>query len=149
VKPEEDQTIWWIPLSIRIGPRLAREKPQAFISKSDIIQGIEDFYKINKDQCGFYRTNYPSSHLARLGQSLDLLSTEDKIGLVADAAALAVSGDSATAAILALLEGFSEEENYLYSIPFVNLCASSNSDNQGVVAARILFIQHSIDILWG
>jgi aminopeptidase N len=117
VKPEEDQTIWWIPLSMRTGSRLAKEEPHALTSKSDIIRDIGDFYKINKDQCGFYRTNYPSSHLARLGQSLDLLSTEDKIGLVADAAALAVSGDSTTAAILALLEGFGEEDNYLYGIP--------------------------------
>jgi aminopeptidase N len=113
VKPEEDETIWWIPLSMRTSLRLANQDSHTLLSKSDVIQGISaDFYKFNKDQSGFYRTNYPPSHLAKLGQSLDILSTEDKIGLVADAAALAVSGVGTTAALLALLEGFNKEEDY-------------------------------------
>jgi aminopeptidase N len=41
------------------------------------------------------------------------LSTEDKIGLVSDAAALANSGYSTTPALLALIEGFGDEDNYL------------------------------------
>jgi hypothetical protein len=52
-------------------------------------------------------------HLAKLGKSLDLLSTEDKIGLLGDASALAVSGEGTTPALLALLEGFKDETNYL------------------------------------
>jgi aminopeptidase N len=114
VKPEEDETIWWIPLRIRTGSRLASEDHRSLVSKSDAIQSVEDgFYKINKDQSGFYSTNYPPDHLARLGRSLDLLSTEDKIGLVGDAATLAISGNGTTAAVLSFLEAFNEEENYL------------------------------------
>jgi aminopeptidase N len=114
VKPEEDETVWWIPLGIRTGPGLAKERPHALISKSDVIRDInEEFYKINKDQSGFYRTNYPPHHLTKLGQSLDFLSTEDRIGLVGDVGALAVSGDSTTAALLAFLENFGGEENHL------------------------------------
>ncbi|KAN0079201.1 Peptidase family M1 domain containing protein [Elaphomyces granulatus] len=114
VKPQEDETIWWIPLRIRTGSRLASEDHRSLVYKSDAIQGVDDgFYKINKDQSGFYRTNYPPDHLARLGQSLDVLSTEDKIGLVGDAAALAISGDGTTTAVLRFLEAFKEEENYL------------------------------------
>lgn len=114
VKPEEDETVWWIPLGIKTGPGLAEERPHALVSKSDVIRGInEEFYKINKDQSGFYRTNYPPQRLAKVGKSLDLLSTEDKIGLVGDAAALAVSGEGTTAALLTLLEGFGGEDNYL------------------------------------
>lgn len=113
-KPEEDETIWWIPLGIKMGPSLDEEKHYSLVAKSDVVRNIsDDFYKINKDQAGFYRTNYPPHRLAKLGQSLHLLSTEDKIGLVADAAALAVSGDGSTAALLALLEGFSGEGDYL------------------------------------
>jgi aminopeptidase N len=113
VKPEEDETIWWIPLRIRTGLKLSGEDRRSLVSKSDVIQGVDDgFYKINKDQSGFYRTNYPPDHLARLGQSLDLLSTEDKIGLVGDAAALAVSGDGTTAVVLSFLEAFNKEGNY-------------------------------------
>lgn len=114
VKPEEDETVWWVPLGIKSGPNLATESPRALVSKSDVIRDINpDFYKINKDQSGFYRTNYPPARLAKLGKSLELLSTEDKIGLIGDAAALAVSGEGTTVALLALLECFKEEENYL------------------------------------
>lgn len=114
-KPEEDETTWWIPLGIKSGPRLADVNSRALVSKSDTIAGVgqDSFYKINKDLSGFYRTNYPADRLAKLGQSLNLLSTEDKIGLIGDAAALAVSGEGTSAALLALLEGFKGEENYL------------------------------------
>lgn len=114
-KPEEDQTTWWIPLGIKGGSNTTDANSQALVSKSDTIRGVgqDTFYKINKDLSGFYRTNYPADRLATLGQSLDKLSTEDKIGLIGDAAALAVSGEGTTAALLALLEGFKGEQNYL------------------------------------
>lgn len=114
VKPEEDETIWWIPLGIKTGPQLTNIKLHALTSKSDTIRDTNEiFYKLNKDQSGFYRTNYPPERLAKLGQNLHLLSTEDKIGLVGDAAALAVSGEGTTPALLALIEGFAQETNYL------------------------------------
>ncbi|KAL4938670.1 hypothetical protein BDV06DRAFT_225769 [Aspergillus oleicola] len=114
-KPEEDQTTWWIPLGIKSGPELTAQEPRALVSKKENIQGIgqDSFYKINKDLSGFYRTNYSPDRLEKLGKSLDSLSTEDKIGLIGDAAALAVSGEGTTAALLSLLEGFKNEQNYL------------------------------------
>lgn len=71
------------------------------------------FYKINANSAGFYRTLYPPSRLAKLGHHLELLSTEDKIGLLGDASALAVSGDHRTSSLLILAEGFQREENTL------------------------------------
>lgn len=114
-KPEEDETTWWIPLGIKPGTNKREVNSRALVSKSDTVSGVgqDSFYKINKDFSGFYRTNYPADRLAKLGQSLDLLSTEDKIGLIGDAAALAVSGEGTSAALLALLEGFKGEQNYL------------------------------------
>ncbi|KAJ5183204.1 hypothetical protein N7492_000820 [Penicillium capsulatum] len=114
-KPEEDQTTWWIPLGIKSGPKLAAEDARGLNSKSDTVGGIgeDTFYKINKDLAGFYRTNYPPARLERLGQTLDLLTTEDKIGLLGDAAALAVSGEGTTPALLSLLENFKGERGYL------------------------------------
>lgn len=113
VKPEEDETVWWIPLGIKTGPDAAAVEPRNLTAKSDTVSINEDFYKLNKDQCGFYRTNYPAERLVKLGESRNLLSTEDKIGLIGDAAALAVSGEGNTAATLALLENFQDEKNYL------------------------------------
>ncbi|KAL4801543.1 peptidase family M1-domain-containing protein [Aspergillus unguis] len=114
-KPEEDQTTWWIPLGIKSGPELTAQEPRALVSKTDTIQDIgkDSFFKINKDLSGFYRTNYSPDRLEQLGKSLESLSTEDKIGLIGDAAALAVSGEGSTAALLSLLEGFKDEKNYL------------------------------------
>ncbi|EIT83329.1 puromycin-sensitive aminopeptidase [Aspergillus oryzae 100-8] len=138
-KPEEDETTWWIPLGIKSGSKMEEVNSRALVAKTDTIHGVgqNSFYKINKDLSGFYRTNYPTDRLAKLGKSLELLSTEDKIGLIGDAAALAVSGEGSTAALLALLEGFSEEQNYLVwsqiSSSLANL-RSVFSQNESVAA---------------
>ncbi|THC94379.1 hypothetical protein EYZ11_006140 [Aspergillus tanneri] len=102
---------------------------RALVSKADTIQGVgqDSFYKINTDLSGFYRTNYPADRLSKLGQSLELLSTEDKIGLIGDAAALAMSGEGSTAALLALLEGFKMEKNYLVWSQIASSVASLRS----------------------
>lgn len=114
VKPEEDGTVWWIPLSLESASASAAEGHYSLTAKTDTIRNIDEgFYKINKDQCGFYRTSYPTERLTRLGQSRGMLSTEDKIGLIGDAAALAMSGEGTTAALLALIEGFQNERDYL------------------------------------
>ncbi|EYE95879.1 M1 family metallopeptidase [Aspergillus ruber CBS 135680] len=115
VKPEEDESTWWIPLGIKSDLNTTDVDSRALNSKVDTIKGIsqDSFYKINRDLSGFYRTNYPADRLAKLGKSRDLLSTEDKIGLIGDAAALAVSGEGTTSALLALLDGFKREKNYL------------------------------------
>ncbi|KAL8952644.1 MAG: hypothetical protein Q9222_001450 [Ikaeria aurantiellina] len=99
VKAEEDDTLWWIPLGLKSTSKASGlAAAEALVSKEETIRDIDEtFYKLNSDQTGFYRTNYPPARLAQMGEQSDKLSTEDKIGLVADAAALAISGDSTTA----------------------------------------------------
>jgi len=112
VKPEEDQTTWWIPLGLKSGTEAATVG-SALTSKQETIRDVDDsFYKLNADANGFYRTNYPPQRLAKLGQSRDRLSVEDKIGIIGDAGALAVAGDGTTAGLLAFVEGFRDEKNY-------------------------------------
>lgn len=114
VKPEEDETIWWIPLGLQTGPNATAHKVTAITSKEETIRDVdESFYKINVNQTGFYRTNYPPERLRKLGAAKDRLSIEDKIGLVGDAYALGVSGHGKTTGFLALIESFQEEDNYL------------------------------------
>lgn len=85
----------------------------ALVIKEDTIRNVdENFYKFNAGQTGFYRTNYPPERLAKLGASRNELSIEDRIGLVADAAALAVSGDATTASFLTFIENFNDEQNH-------------------------------------
>lgn len=113
VKKEEDETEWWVPLGLKSGSQ-TNTTAIALTKKTDTLRSIDDrFYKLNADQSGFYRTNYPPERLTKLGQSQDLLSVEDKIGLMGDATALAAAGDGTTAGLLAFLEGFKSEKDYL------------------------------------
>ena len=114
VKPDEDETTWWVPMGLRTGPQATDAKREALTEKEDTYRDIDtSFYKLNADQTGFYRTNLPPQRLVELSKSLDKLSVQDKIGLVGDAGALAVAGEGTTAAVLSFLEGFSTETNYL------------------------------------
>ncbi|KAK1727724.1 peptidase family M1 [Colletotrichum acutatum] len=114
VKPEDDETTWWIPLEIegKVGTKgvtsLSLEK------KEDTIRDIDtDFYKLNSGSSGFYRVNYPPERLLKLGQQLDRLTTEDKIAIIGSSADLAFSGYGTTAALLSFVQGFAKEDNYL------------------------------------
>lgn len=114
VKPEEDDVTWWIPLGIHEGTKTTAEVPTALTTKEDTLRGIdESFYKLNADQTGFYRVSYPPTRLAQLGQAKDKLSVLDKIGLVADAGALAVAGAGTTTGLLGFIEGFQAEDNFM------------------------------------
>lgn len=116
VKPEEDETTWWIPLGLQIQPQASTTRPEALTTKEETIRDInDDFYKLNTNQTGFFRTNYPPARLAKLGASRRDLSVEDRIGLIGDTAALAIAGDGTTAGLLSFLEGFQDEENYLFA----------------------------------
>ena len=114
VQPEEDETTWWIPLGIESESKSAEAKNFVLTTKKDTIRDTYDiFYKLNAGSTGFYRTNYPPERLARLGIAQGRLSVEDKIGLAGDAAALAIAGHGTTAGLLAFVEGFQDESNYL------------------------------------
>lgn len=114
VKPEEDETTWWIPLGLKTGPEATDAKREPLTTKSDTIRDLDtSLYKLNSDQTGFYRTNLPPTRLVELSKALNKLSVQDKIGLVGDAAALAVSGEGTTPAVLSFLQGFEVETNYL------------------------------------
>jgi aminopeptidase N len=114
VQPEEDETAWWIPLGVKTGVQSSEVRRKPLTSKSDILPDIDNsFYKINSDQTGFYRTNLPPQRLAEMSKFIDRLSVEDKIGLIGDAAAMAISGHGTTPAVLSFIEGFKTETNYL------------------------------------
>lgn len=110
VKPEEDETTWWVPIGLKTGEPV-KVVHNALQTKEETIRDIDDeFYKINADQNGFYRANYPPQRLAKLGAAREKLSVEDRVGLIGDAAALAISGDATTPALLSFLEGFQQEK---------------------------------------
>lgn len=116
-KPEEDETVWWIPLGLTTGASatdVSTHKVTALTKKEDTVRDVnEAFYKINKDLTGFYRTNYPPERLSKLGEAKNHLSVQDRIGLVGDAYANAVAGYAKTTGLLSLVERFKDEGEYL------------------------------------
>lgn len=112
VKAEEDETLWWIPLSLKTSSQATAATIDALTSKEETLRDVDEaFYKFNANQTGFYRTNYPPPRLAKMGAEKDKLTAEDKIGLIADAAALALSGDGTTAGLLTFISNFHDETN--------------------------------------
>lgn len=82
VKPEEDDTLWWVPLGLKTHPWAGDgAASNALTTKEDTLRDIDEtFYKFNSNQIGFYRTNYPPARLVKLGQDRAKLSVEDRIG---------------------------------------------------------------------
>lgn len=98
---------------MKTNPKATGAATEALTSKEETLRDVDEaFYKLNADQAGFYRTNYPPARLIKMGVEKDKLSTEDKIGLVADAAALVISGDGTTAGLLTLISNFPDETNH-------------------------------------
>ncbi|ODV92469.1 hypothetical protein CANCADRAFT_30620 [Tortispora caseinolytica NRRL Y-17796] len=111
---EEDETVWWIPLSIKStdSANIAAES-QVLLSRSATIAGIDpEFYKLNFGQTGVYRVNYPESRLVKLATQRAELSASDRIGLVGDAFALATAGIAPTTAYLSFVEGAKTETSF-------------------------------------
>lgn len=116
VKAGEDDTIWTIPLSlITLDSRgILKSVPTVLSTKEMTVRDVpETFYKLNLNSTSFYRTNYPPARLLQLGEQRHRLSAQDKIGLIGDAAALAVAGKATTPALLAFTEKFADETEYL------------------------------------
>ncbi|KAK1783249.1 peptidase family M1-domain-containing protein [Copromyces sp. CBS 386.78] len=113
VKPEDDKTTWWIPLSLKGKVGSQDIEPLSFQTKETTIDGVsQDFYQLNANATGFYRVNYPESRLKTLGTQLAHLTTEDKIFITGSAADLAFSGNSTTAALLSFVQGLKNETHY-------------------------------------
>lgn len=107
VKPEEDQVIYSIPLNM-LGSQ-GRQTKTWFNTREAKIPVESDFLKLNAKQVGFYRTAYSSKRLRALGNQMEILSVEDRVGIVSDAVALAPAGYQSTSAILSLLEKYQGE----------------------------------------
>ncbi|KAH8677603.1 peptidase family M1 [Xylariales sp. PMI_506] len=138
VKAEEDQTVWWIPLGLQGKTGTQEIQTVALTTKEDTIRDIDDdFYKLNHNGTGFYRTNYPPARLAKLGSQLDRLTVDDKISIIGSASALANSGYGTTPALLSFLEGFGKETSQIVwdqAISSVNLLRSVFSEDETIGA---------------
>ncbi|KAI9817014.1 MAG: Aminopeptidase 2 mitochondrial [Phylliscum demangeonii] len=114
VTPDEDQTLYPVFLGLRT--RQGVDEDLALYGRERTVQ-LEslDFYKLNADHSGIYRTSYSPERLAKLGAAAKegLLTVEDRTGMIADAGALAASGYQKTSGVLALLQRFDGEREYV------------------------------------
>ncbi|KAI9491733.1 aminopeptidase [Zychaea mexicana] len=114
--PSEDTTVWWNPLGIltpgNVESYTLTEKSQTFnVPESGL-------YKLNAGQTSVYRVNYPIEAVLRLAEEIKkgsdglLSNTADRVGLIADAGNLCVSGEQRTTAFLELAQAFVNEKDY-------------------------------------
>ncbi|KAI9303207.1 aminopeptidase [Cunninghamella echinulata] len=113
---DEDSTVWWAPLGMLVPGRIESytltEKSQSFTIPSN------GLFKLNAGQTSVYRVNYPIEVIRILAEEVKkgsnglLANTSDRVGLIADAGNLCVSGEQSTAAFLELAQSFVNEDNY-------------------------------------
>lgn len=114
VKPEEDETIYPVNVGLKTPNGVQRDILLTERSSNYQLDSL-DFYKLNADHDGLYRTSYSPERLAKLGEAAKagLLSVEDRAGMIADAGALAASGFQKTSGVLSLLKSFDSEAQYV------------------------------------
>ena len=114
VKPEEDKTLYPVFLNLRTAEGVRKDLTLTTrLQKFEI--GDLDFFKLNADQTGLYRTSYSPERLEKLGKAArdGKLTVEDRAGMLADAGALAASGYSRTSGMLALVKSFGDETEFV------------------------------------
>jgi aminopeptidase 2 len=113
VKPEEDQVLYPVFLGLRTETGV-REDLTLYKREESFQLANLDFYKLNADHSGFYRTLYTTERLRKLGEQArsGLLTVADRAGLISDAGALCEAGYQRTSGLLTLLKGFDSESEY-------------------------------------
>jgi aminopeptidase 2 len=114
VKPEEDETLYPVFLGLRTKDGVDESLTLSTREMSINVPSL-DFFKLNADHAGIYRTSYSPARLEKLGQAAKsgLLTVQDRAGMIADAGALAASGYQKTSGLLALLGGFNSESEFV------------------------------------
>ena len=126
VTPKEDNTIWWLPLRLQtsVSPVttdiLNTRETRIPLATSNIYEAQDFYYKFNTHQTAFYRTCYPPAAISRFGQIIakqltsgkEIFPPSDRVGILSDCFALAVSGLVKTTDVLNLINSFKKESEY-------------------------------------
>ena len=114
VRPDEDTTLYPVMLGLRTKEQVD-ENTMLTERESEFKVPDFDFFKLNADHSGLYRTSYTPDRLSKLGQAArkGLLTVEDRAGMIADSGALAASGYQKTSGLLSLLKSFDSESEFV------------------------------------
>jgi len=112
----DDKTIWWVPLGTinESGPVKPLDVLTTREAEFNAPQGA--WFKLNGGQAGLYRVRYSAEQIQRLAQAImdgQMSNAADRVGILADAGALAESGQGSTTDVLSLLKAFVNEKDYL------------------------------------
>ncbi|KAI9170715.1 Aminopeptidase 2 [Paramyrothecium foliicola] len=113
VKPEDDKTIYPIILGLRTKDGVNSDL--TLLGREDNYEVSDlDFFKLNAEHSGIYRTLYSPERLVSLGKAATsgLLPVSDRTGMIADAASLAEAGYQGTSDLLKLLQSFENETDF-------------------------------------
>lgn len=110
--PADDKILY--PLYLKVRTKKGIDDSITLHEREKALDVDQGFFKLNADHTGFYRVCYTPKRLSILGQNArdNLLSVNDKIGLVSDSLAMASSGYSKTSTVLDLLKVFDAEESF-------------------------------------
>ncbi|EME30031.1 Puromycin-sensitive aminopeptidase [Galdieria sulphuraria] len=114
----ENATLWIIPIGA-----ISSSKPtetRYFLLKgkkeemNDVFGKEEDWFKLNSNQSGVYRVNYPLSLWEKLRKPVQecILSSTDRLGLSMDSFALCRAGMMPTTSALDMMASFENETDY-------------------------------------
>ena len=114
VKTEEDKTLYPVFLELRTKDGVNKDYTLTTRQQEYDVPDL-DFFKLNADQSGVYRTSYTPERLGKLGAAAKkgLLTTEDRAGMIADAGALAASGYGKTSGVLSLVKSLDTESEFV------------------------------------
>ncbi|KAE8234742.1 hypothetical protein CF326_g220 [Tilletia indica] len=138
VKPEEDETLWYVPLALRtVGDQGKVQTDQSIVLNSERelsipLKGAKDkTWKLNADTVGVYRVAYSPERLSKLGEEAakptSAFTLEDRVGLVSDASTLAKAGYGRTSATLNLIWALREEPTHLVNQTIASTLSSLSS----------------------
>lgn len=117
VTAEDDQNLWWVPLSL-VTTTEGFKPDVSVLTEREARFSVpkEGAYKFNYQDVGIFRVQYPTRAIQNLGELLSsksMLTPRDRIGIIADSASLAQSGIGSSTDFLELLRHFSNEDNYV------------------------------------
>lgn len=118
--PNKNKRLWKIPLTVLTEKGEIRK----LITKDTTLENNNDWYKININQQGFYRTHYSKNSLEKLKPLIlsKKLSTFDRWGIQHDLFNLTISDDVKIKDYLEFLETYKNEDSYfVLSDIFINL----------------------------
>ncbi|KAI8834794.1 peptidase family M1-domain-containing protein [Chytriomyces cf. hyalinus JEL632] len=122
VKAEEDQVVWWVPITVvshltgKSGAtkHVLHGKQGTVTFPYDASAG--SFWKLNFGASGLYRVKYLDEQVAKIGQmlqtNLDAFSVGDRIMFLSDALSLTIAGLGSISTLLDMIKALHNDTDY-------------------------------------